>query len=44
MNVVVSVKKQMVRVLVKMIICGILECDCEYNKAFKIDKYLNITK
>ena len=34
----------MTGVLIIMIICGILVCDCVCNKACKIDEYLNINK
>ena len=40
-----SIKNYMIAVLEKMIvICGILPstCDCECNKEYKIDKYLDI--
>ena len=41
MNVRVSEKDSMIGVLLKMIICGILVCHCECNKACVINKYLN---
>ena len=43
MNVGVSVNNQIIGVLLKMIICGILaRVICKCNKAFKIDEYLDI--
>ena len=41
MNASVSAKNQMIGVLVKMVICGILVCVIEFNKACKIDEYLD---
>ena len=39
LNMLSCVKNQMIVVLVKMIICGILMCYCECNNVCKIDKY-----